>query len=421
MNNAKLPNTSRLVATTFLMVMGCGAIASEDNAVPIRDAGPLQADATNPEIAKLRGMGPEGLKIALSRYDKLPEGAAKKAQGLTVDAVAQQRYATSSRLYWHTNIEEAKAAASSSGRPILSLRLLGRLDEDYSCANSRMFRTVLYANQMVSNYMRENFVLHWSSEREVPKVTIDFGQGRVMKSTIAGNSAHYILASDGTPVDVIPGLYSPKAFVQALEPGRAIAAQWSQSRRPSDEEIAAFRSGRLDEEARAFGRLSDKQRAVLLPYRRNAGVADIVAAELLTVSKMAVELPTVGSLTQAPMNPATVRDSVLAGEDFDASSRALIVSMGPTDWGLHPKSLQGDALEKMLDELKLRVAGDTLINQHGLHLQIYRLMLESPELSFDELNAKIYSDIFVTPADDPWLGLAQPTGFTGLPSDGLSD
>ncbi len=420
MNNAEPRNTSCLVATAFLMAVGCGAISSEDNAVPIRDAGTPQADATNSEVAKLRGMGPEGLKIALSTYDNLPEGAAKKAQGLTVDAVARQRYATSSRLYWHTNLEEAKAAASSSGRPILSLRLLGRLDEDYSCANSRMFRTVLYANQMVSNYMRENFVLHWSSEREVPKVTIDFGQGRIMKSTVAGNSAHYILASDGTPIDVIPGLYSPKAFVEALEPGRAMAARW-QSRKPSDKQLQEFRTGRLDAEANAFRTLSEKQRTALAPYRKNSGVTDIVEAELLTVSKMFIELPTVESLAEAPMNPAAVRESVLVGEELDESSRALIVSMGPTDWGLEPKSLQGQALEEMLRELTLRVAGDTLINQHGLHLQIYQLMLESPGLSFDQLNAKIYSDIFVTPADDPWLGLAQPTGFTGLPLDGLSN
>ena len=117
--------------------------------MPIRDASvsvqadQISAEVASAEVAKLRAMGQEGLKIALADYEKLPEGEAKKAQALVVDAVAGQRYATSSRLFWHTDLQEAKSVSQRSGLPILSLRLLGRLDEDYSCANSRMFRTVL--------------------------------------------------------------------------------------------------------------------------------------------------------------------------------------------------------------------------------------------------------------------------------------
>ncbi len=95
--------------------------------------------------------------------------------------------------------------------------------------------------------------------------------------------------------------------------------------------------------------------------------------------------------------------------------------MAPSDWGLHPSRLQGEALERMLGELQKRVAGDTLINRHGLHPQIRRIMSESPTLTFENLNARIYTEVFVTPADDPWLGMAQPEGFTGLPADGLSE
>jgi hypothetical protein len=39
---------------------------------------------------------------------------------------------------------------------------------------------------------------------------------------------------------------------------------------------------------------------------------------------------------------------------------------------------------------------------------------------FEQLNKVIYSDVFVTPRSDAWLGMAQPGGFTGLPADGLS-
>ena len=57
-------------------------------------------------------------------------------------------------LYWYTALAYAKHASQATGRPILSLRLLGTLDTEYSCANSRFFRTALYANENVSKYLR---------------------------------------------------------------------------------------------------------------------------------------------------------------------------------------------------------------------------------------------------------------------------
>ena len=122
-------------------------------------------------------------------------------------------------LDWHTDLESAKRRARETARPILSLRLLGRLDEPYSCANSRYFRTLLYPEPRVREAMSA-FVLHWESLRPVPKVTIDFGDGRTLVRTITGNSLHAVLRSDGAPVDAILGLLSADAFVNAL--GRAL-------------------------------------------------------------------------------------------------------------------------------------------------------------------------------------------------------
>jgi hypothetical protein len=120
-------------------------------------------------------------------------------------------------LDWHTDIRSAIADAKTRARPILSLRLLGRLDEEYSCANSRYFRTLLYPEPTVQRMLKKDFVLHWQSLRPVPKVTIDFGDGRTLIRTITGNSLHAVLRSDGTPVDAVLGLLSADAFVKALE------------------------------------------------------------------------------------------------------------------------------------------------------------------------------------------------------------
>jgi hypothetical protein len=73
-------------------------------------------------------------------------------------------------------------------------------------------RTVLYANRQLSDYLRDSYVLLWTSERPVPKVTIDFGDGRTMERTVTGNAVHYVLDGQGRPLDAIPGLYAPLEF-----------------------------------------------------------------------------------------------------------------------------------------------------------------------------------------------------------------
>src|SRR4029453_8915575 len=168
--------------------------------------------------------GHEQLDVLLERYDRPPDGPAKDRLRARVDAVAHQKFATVSRLYWYTDLGSAEEAARTSKRPILHLRMLGRLDEDLSCANSRLFRVTLYANQDLSRFLRERFVLYWSSERPVPRVTIDYGDGRALQGTITGNSAHYILDEDAHVLDVLPGLYAPAAFRRELEGSLALAA-----------------------------------------------------------------------------------------------------------------------------------------------------------------------------------------------------
>jgi hypothetical protein len=118
-------------------------------------------------------------------------------------------------LHWHTDLPSAITKARAFKRPILSLRLLGRLDEELTCANSRFFKKLLYPHPQINQLLRDHFVLHWQSVRPVPIVTIDFGDGRRIRKTLTGNSVHLVLDPDGRPVDALPGLFSPEVF-QAL-------------------------------------------------------------------------------------------------------------------------------------------------------------------------------------------------------------
>ena len=228
-------------------VLALPAVSSSADLLPQAHA----ALAGDGEAAKqLRAAGPPGMETIMqagapgiaalnagkTRLDD-PGCAALRA---AIDRVAGQRDAFASGLYWFTDLEAAKAEAAKTGRRILSLRLLGRLDEEYCCANSRFFRTVLYANEVVSRLLRERFVLHWKSVRPAPLLTIDMGDGRRIKRTITGNSIHYMLDARGQVLDALPGIYSPAAFARS---GRARGAAVARAR---SEDVADLFDGGVE-------------------------------------------------------------------------------------------------------------------------------------------------------------------------------
>src|SRR5687767_9081556 len=176
-------------------------------------------------IRELRTMGPVGLDALFVKYAAEIERYAKTGEldknwlriANALDTVAMQKDAYASHLYWYSDLGEAKRVAKTKNKPILTLRLLGNLNEEFSCANSRLFRAVLYPNADISRYLRANYILHWKSVRPAPRITIDFGDGRKIERTITGNSIHYVLSANGNVVDAIPGLYSPAAFLKYIK------------------------------------------------------------------------------------------------------------------------------------------------------------------------------------------------------------
>ncbi|MEO7092700.1 MAG: hypothetical protein ABI175_05585 [Polyangiales bacterium] len=139
-----------------------------------------------------------------------------RAASPALDSICNQKDAHTTLIHWFTDLPAAIAEAQRTQRPILSLRLLGRLDEELSCANSRFFRKLLYPEARINRVLRERFVLHWESVRPVPRVTIDFGNGKKLERTLTGNSAHLVLDTYGRPVDALPGLFSADVFLQLL-------------------------------------------------------------------------------------------------------------------------------------------------------------------------------------------------------------
>ena len=373
-----------------------------------------------------------------------------------IDDVGMQRYCSRSRLYWYTDFEEAKAAAKASNRPILSLRMLGNLNEDFSCANSRFFRTTLYANEEISLLLRQNYILHWKSVRPVPKVTIDFGDGRKLERTITGNSIHYVLTPDGDVVEALPGLYGPKAFLAKLSQAIS-AARIAGSLAPAARQamLVAYHGRQFDEINSAFA--SDLQRLntvaaanrtvatlkavanlneeVRTPNRAAtpAGPPPANVAAAVARPKADIERPLLAAALPLSTDPLKLEDESTwqaiaalhsAEAKIDNTSRELIRSENPAAavagrLAITKRRVE-DPLVKLVQSLESSIALDSVKNEYRFHRQIHQwLAAENYRPDVDTLNERVYAELFLTPKSDPWLGLAPAEVYTALPNAGV--
>lgn len=299
--------------------------------------------------------------------------------------------------HWHQDEDAALADARATDRPILSLRLLGRLDQEESCANSRFFRTTLYPDARVAALLGRRFVLHWRSVRPVPVVTVDFGDGRRMRRPIIGNSAHLVLDRRGRPVDALPGLFDARSFVALA----GAAADLAQATSPLDgarrqAELALWHRARQAALLRAWAAelglaLSDRERRPDLAERL-AAASEGDGWRRIALSRAGSALPS--DVSEIARRFPSARDAGALAMTKRAVEQPLI---------------------EQLDPLAASIAEDAARNEYLLHRRVHELY--SARAAFDAaapLTEWIYRDLFLMPLDDPWLGL-RPEAFAALP------
>lgn len=392
-------------------------------------------------VAEVRARGSEALDELLA--------ARNESEDVTeldefIDAVGGQRYCSASRLFWHTDLDEARRVAAETGRPILSLRMLGNLTDELSCANSRFFRTTLYANGEISDYLRENFVLHWESVRPAPVMTVDFGDGRRIVRTVTGNSIHYVLDAEGRPLDGLPGLYGPQAFLEWLQRASQLGVAVRNAASPDERGLIlnSYHVGRItaiqqqwrqDLETLDLAAESHPQP----PAPADRADRESVPAEVAVVRaipKSVVEARPIAmiTMTRAAMAEQTTdavwrQIAALHADEsqLDTASRSLIFSEVPaalrSDRLARTKSgVERPALTRLFSGLQTLTALDSVRNEYELHWQIHEWFLAG-EAGEDvaALNRRVYAELFLTPDTDPWLGLFNPTVYTGLVNAGV--
>lgn len=448
--------TRRLAAIAALLaglsVTGCaGTVGSPSFSAPAQVAAPgydtlssaqivqrvREGDASVEARVALRARGPQGLEAALAGYEiargEHADAATLDRLAAAADASAKQKDAVHTGLYWYTDLEEAKRAAQAQHKPILSLRMLGHLDEDLSCANSRFFRTTLYPQEGVRQRLHDRWILHWSSERPVPVATIDYGDGRVVRRTITGNSIHYALAEDGRVIDAIPGLYPAQAFAELLDAASLVAVS-------NTSDLAPFHAAGIDRSTQGWQLLSARigvepllpadPTARAMPQLIGFPAPPAVAAIPVAPSKAIVEMPVVRRIAPAIAlpQPGDVENvdwsrygaALRSGVTIDAPTRAIMRAKAPLDWSTGaPRPIDDAAFDRLVEAYIDHVALDLARNEYAYHPVIRRWLMEEPGVSLADLNARVYSELFLTPADDPWLGLVPPVAYSGIQGDGF--
>lgn len=417
-----------------------------------------QADEQKLAIEELRAQGPRGMEELLARRDRLratlerPQPQAEKIQSqidalnAVIDEVGGAKYCSVSGLYWYTDFDKAQVEAERTNRPILCLRMMGKLNEEFSCANSRFFRSTLYANETIAKELREKFVLHWGSVRPVPKVTIDFGDGRKLERTLTGNSIHYVVAADGRPLDGLPGLYGPQAFARWLERAEKLAASYAAADEGarSDllatyhrERLAAIDQAWLNDIAQASPQpLAARGLPASLPNGQIKAAPTAEAATVRAVPKARIEMPILRQTNLASLSPPATfeqiddatwqRIAALHAEDaqLDRASFEVIAAENPTAAQAGAlsitKRVQESPVMRLVRALQTTIALDTVRNEYVLHRKLHQWFVEqSAPADLFALNERVYAELFLTPRSDPWLGLVSQDTYTALQNNGV--
>jgi hypothetical protein len=232
---------------------------------------------------------------------------------------------------------------------------------------------VTLSNVEVIKFLSNEVVPYWESIGPVPKVTIELGDGRVIKRTLGGNVVTYLLSSTGDVYDALPGVYTPEAYLSEL-----------------NKTIDAIRS----------------QMDLLSWHRQELSAAAKTEEMRMTMSKAVVESPLLNALGKGRSPQPVAKDSATAFQDYtsrleDISKRAATVS-----------ELRSTILKNMQSNNPNEIGNAAVEIDSANNLKLIRPAVHLLFSSYQKLPSvqqcrdQVYEDILHVPIHDPYLGLA---------------
>jgi hypothetical protein len=154
----------------------------------------------------------------------------------------------------------------------------------------------------------------------------------------------------------------------------------------------------------------------------------------LAVTKMVTEVELLRRMTAGSQALGNITDEAawnkiallhLADAQLDARSIGLIQRQ--TQRALQAAGSKSNAektLANLIQKLQMNIALDTVRNEYLLHAKLYAWLVADRNrltgIDLDALNKKVYAELFLTPASDPWLGLFSPETYLALEDGGVT-
>lgn len=234
----------------------------------------------------------------------------------------------------------------------------------------------------MSRFVQENYAAAWESMRPVPRMTIDFGEGRRLERTMRGNVATWLCAPDGRVIDVVPGLCEPKAFLERLTAAVELARVYTVDRSQFEARYQLLHRAATLVPSVALG--VDAVKLELEPVATTIGGEE--RGLDLDLGKSLVESPRTDGTPRAESSPRAPR--------MDLSKIAIEAPVRVDRVARQTLSSDGGLLA--LDSAANRLRRDPLA----------RALLLERAWTPRELERRLFRDVLHVDLDDPWLGLA---------------
>jgi hypothetical protein len=225
---------------------------------------------------------------------------------------------------------------------------------------------VLFSDDTVARFVGKKFEATWQNVREVPIVTIDFGNGNVITRTLNGNIATYACTADGQVLDILPGIYEPETYLRQLDQFAKLHRWAHQQGKDPHETMRSYHQRQSETLAK--------------------GQTALVLRVPLAVTKARIE----GGVKLAlypglPKSDETPRDVTQprVGSTEDLAR-----------WNL--------------------LAEDTRVNESVRRLEIHRQLAEGKAVTPSAITKWLYREVLDADIDDPYLGLGK-TLFASYP------
>ena len=267
---------------------------------------------------------------------------------------------------------------------------------------------MLLSQPDLAAWMSDTFECAWETVRDVPRVSFDFGEGRVVRRTLHGNVVTWICDGEGRALDALAGLYDAKTYRARLEQA-ALLATYLAKRTDETAHASAFHEyhARQAERTAAGGNPlvvgtapSNAISKDVMESRTELAIVDPDPIVWLNVGdKVALEMPIKRALRAGSQ-------TVTANQAPPALSKRVVEHPAERAVALDEPRPSGEKLDAKGVRVDLGLlAQDTALGETRFRPLIHAVLAETGSVAYAEITKRVYRDVLRVDLDDPWLGL----------------